>query len=126
MVMNESCVRAPATSSIWNSYRYEIKILEISEILNISDQANNCLIHFYKRLKRVLYVQCYISIMYNKHRNMFLNTFASTEDQLFQGKYNNKVPPKTDRQGPLESLNGSYDKSSRVRLSKPQHNKGHI
>ena len=58
---------------------------------------------------------------------MFLNTFASTEDQLFQGKYNNKVPPKTDRQGPLESLNGSYDKSSRVRLSKPQHNKyGHI
>ena len=64
--------------------------------------------------------------MYNKHRNMFLNTFASTEDQLFQGKYNNKVPPKTDRQGPLESLNGSYDKSSRVRLPKPQHNKGHI
>ena len=56
---------------------------------------------------------------------MFLNTFASTEDQLFQGKYNNKVPPKTDRQGPLESLNSSYDKSSRVRLSKPQHNKGH-
>ena len=58
---------------------------------------------------------------------MFLNTFASTEDQLFQGKYNNnKVPPNTDRQGPLESLNGSYDKSSRVRLSKPQHNKGHV
>ena len=65
--------------------------------------------------------------MYNKHQNMFLNTFASTEDQLFQGKYNNnKVPPDTDRQGPLESLNSSYDKSSRVRLSKPQHNKyGH-
>ena len=57
---------------------------------------------------------------------MFLNTFTSTEDQLFQGKYNNKVPPKTDRQGPLESLNGSYDKSSRVRLSKPQHNKGQL
>ena len=37
MVMNESCVRAPATSSIWNSYRYEIKILEISEILDISE-----------------------------------------------------------------------------------------
>ena len=56
---------------------------------------------------------------------MFLNTFASKEDQLFKGKYKNiKVPPNTDRQGPLESLNGSYDKSSRVRLSKPQHNKG--
>ena len=56
---------------------------------------------------------------------MFFNTFASTEDQLFKGKYNNnKVPPNTDRQGPLESLNSSYDKSSRVRLSKPQHNKG--
>ena len=55
---------------------------------------------------------------------MFLNTFASTEDQLFKGKYNNnKVPPDTDRQGPPESLNNSYDKSSRVRLSKPQHNK---
>ena len=55
---------------------------------------------------------------------MFLNTFASKEDQLFKGKYKiNKVPPKTDRQGPLESLNSSYDKSSRVRLSKPQHNK---
>ena len=58
---------------------------------------------------------------------MFKNTFASTEDQLFNGKYkNNKVPPNTDRQGPLESFNTSYDKSSRVRLSKPQHNKyGH-
>ena len=54
---------------------------------------------------------------------MFLNTFASTEDQLFKGKYKNiKVPPNTDRQGPLESLNSSYDKSSRVRLPKPQHN----
>ena len=55
---------------------------------------------------------------------MFCNTFASTEDQLFKGNYKNiKVPPKTDRQGPLESLNSSYDKSSRVRLVKPQHNK---
>ena len=55
---------------------------------------------------------------------MFLNTFASKEDQLFKGKYKNiKVPPNKDRQGPLESLNSSYDKSSRVRLSKPQHNK---
>ena len=55
---------------------------------------------------------------------MFMNTFASTEDQLFKGKYKNiKVPPNTDRQGPLESFNSSYDKSSRVRLSKPQHNK---
>ena len=52
------------------------------------------------------------------------NTFASTEDQLFNGKYkNNKVPPNTDRHGPLESFNISYDKSSRVRLSKTQHNK---
>ena len=62
--------------------------------------------------------------MYNKQRNMFMNTFASTEDQLFNGKYkNNKVPPNTDRQGPLESLNSSYAKSSRVRLPKPQQNK---
>ena len=55
------------------------------------------------------------------------NTFASTEDQLFNGKYNNsKVPPNTDRHGPLGSCNTSYNKSSRVRLSKPQHNKyGH-
>ena len=58
---------------------------------------------------------------------MFLNTFASKEDQLFKGKYKiNKVPPKTDRQGPLESFNSSYDKSSRVRLFKPQHNKGQL
>ena len=58
---------------------------------------------------------------------MFLNTFASKEDQLFKGKYKNiKVPPNTDRQRPLESLNSTYDKSSRVRLSKPQHNKGHV
>ena len=57
-----------------------------------------------------------------------MNTFASTEDQLFKGKYKNiKVPPNTDRQGPLESFNSSYDKSSRVGLFKPQHNKyGHI
>ena len=62
--------------------------------------------------------------MYNKHRNMFLNTFARKEDLLISGKYNTtKVPPNTARHGPLESYNSSYDKSNRVRFSKTQYNK---
>ena len=55
------------------------------------------------------------------------NTFASNEDQLRSGKYTtNKVPPYTDRRGPPESCNTSYNKSNKVRLLKTKQNKYEI